>query len=1817
MLAGPAAAQETATDRRIVAIPDSDFFGGDYDILRETTLDACQAACLDDGRCVAFTFNTQSGWCFLKETAGERRPAAGAVSGRIVTASDVDTAATRRAELGFLPADLLDDADRVALAIAGRVPDTDDAAELARQGRSAYDGGRFEDATESFRDALTLEPGGFHRWQDLLAAALRIETDDWQKREDLLRDNQAVAVATYLRATTEAERADALAWIGGALEDARQWKPAILSYRASLALRETPSLRATYDRLVADFGFKLVDHRIDADVAAPRICLIYSDDLGVAGEAAGDYVRVTGEAAGDYVRVTGGARLAIAASGREICIDGVRHGGRYTVIARAGLPAFDGEVTPTTIELDLYVRDRSPSVRFPGNAYLLPGHEGATIPVATVNATSLTARLYRVGDRAMARVIGDGAFLGQLSADGGDRLAQTSGELVWEGTIEVESEANAETIGAIPVRDLTGPIEPGAYVLTATTDLVQDRPWEAQATQWFIASDLGLSTHAGRDSVHVTVRSLADATPVPGAALRLVARNNRVLAEATADDSGRAVFDPGLLAGRDSLAPALLVAETDGGDGDYAILDLTRAEIDLSDRGVAGRPPPQPLDVFLTTERGVYRPGETVHLTALVRDHAANAAADLPLTMVVRRPDGKAEEPRRLGTQSLGGVVETLAMAGDAMRGTWRAAIHVDPDDDALADVAWLVEDFLPERLDVSLTHAGTPVAPGGTADVTVAVRHLYGAPGAGLEVTGSIDLRPERALETHPGFLFGLADEEARPDRTFLSTVVTDAGGEAVLRAPVPSLGSRTGLAKAILTAVATDSGGRPVERSLTLAVDDPRPRLGIRPLFEGTAPENSTVAFDVAAVVPDGATPIGEATWNLAAVHRDFQWFRRNGRWDYRAIHRTERIASGTVDLAAGAPARLDADVEWGTYELTVSAGHAVLPASVRFEAGWRSDGATLETPEALSVTLDRPSYRIGATARVRINAPFAGVADIMVADDRIIDRFSVEVADDGATVDLPVTEAWGAGAYVLVTAFRPMNLAAGRMPARAMGVAWAGVDPGDRRLEVAIDVEDTLRPRSSVPVTLRLANLSPGEPAFVTLAAVDVGILNLTGFDTPDPDGWYFGQRRLGLGIRDVYNYLIDRTVGTAVRVRTGGDASPMRLDGPPPPETLMAFHAGLVAVDDRGTATIDVPLADFNGTVRFMAMAWSATGVGHAAREAVVRDPVVVAASLPRFLAPGDTSRIALDIANVEDLAGEAYLSVVADPGLVDVPPGRADTALDLTGLDRTTFAVPITALRPGKAEIRVRLDLPDGTVLDKPLALDIRDNAPPSLVASTFDLAPGATLTLDDELTASFRPGTWRATLTASAAARLDLAGMLRTLDRYPYGCSEQITSRALPLLYLADVASAAGIAGDDAVRERIDEAIRRLVARQDATGSFGLWGIGGGDLWLDAYVTDFLVRAAETGRDVPPTALRLALDNLRNRIAYSPDFSQGGVEVAYGLFVLARSGEAALGDLRYFANARMDDFLTPLAKAQLGAALKLYGEQETAERVFRDAIADLADGETGGYRFDYGSGLRDGAAILTLASEVGVAASRTDALIRHVADGWASGRRLSTQDQAWSLMAANALISGAARPRFRLDGEPREGALFRRMGESDLAAGLTLTNDGDRPLHVVLTGTGVSLEPEPAGGPLGTLTRTYLDIKTGQPVDIATVEQGRRLVVVLSVLFAGTEGGRFIVDDPLPAGFEIDNPNLLRSGEVSALNLDLSEPVRTAEFRDDRFIAAFDRRDDGLARRDFAYIVRAVSPGVFAHPAAIVEDMYRPQNRSRTGAGMVRIDAAP
>ncbi|WP_460448547.1 alpha-2-macroglobulin family protein [Alsobacter sp. SYSU BS001988] len=1693
-----------------------------------------------------------------------------------------------------------------AAAAQGKQPD-----QLRREAATLLGRGDARRALGLLTQALALDPRDAASWLAYARATLATDPKDASERWRLTERATASAYMAYQRAAARPDEAAALAALGEAYGARESWRSALDAYRTSLQIADNAKVRPVYEAMREKYGFRILDYKVDSDSSAPRVCFQFSEAL------ARGKVDFT-----PFVAVSGSANAAVTADGRQLCVDGLKHGERYAVVLRQGLPSSVEETLLKSADYEIYVRDRSPQVRFTGKNYVLPrvGQEG--VPVVSVNTSKVAVAISRIGDRSLLPTVRSEDFLSQIGGTRAKQIADEEGVKIWSGTLDTAMELNRDVVTAFPVAEAVGKLEPGVYVMTARpagerSDSNDQDDYALRATQWFVVSDLGLTAFSGEDGVHVLVRSLASAEPLGGVELRLVARNNEILATRPTDAFGHVAFDPGLARGQGGLAPSLVVA-TDS-KGDYGFLDLGQAAFDLTDRGVKGRVAPRALDAMLYTERGVYRSGETVNVTALLRDLKGVAMPGLPLTLVAKRPDGVEYKRAVVEDQGLGGRAFSLPLLPGAARGSWRVQAFADPKAPALGEVSFLVEDYVPERIELDLKPRQPSLRSGEPAQIDVAARYLYGAPGAELDVTGEYSIQPLEgpALPGLDGYVVGLQDEPfENVSGEIEDKAVTDARGRAAVTVALPDVAAPRPV-QARITLRVGETGGRAVERSVTLPIRPKGPVPAVKKLF-GDLAEGAAATFDVVMAGPDGQRLARKGLqWTLQKVERRYQWFNQEGRWNYEAVKSARRIADGAIDVAADQPARLSIPVQWGSYRLDLRGGGEGGDTSVTFTVGWSGD-ATADTPDMLEVSLDKPAYRAGETMRLKLAPRFAGKATVAVVSDSVRELTVVDVKAGENAVDVPVKADWGAGAYVVALAHRPLDVAAKRLPGRALGVAWFAVDRDARSIGVSLGAPEKMRPRQKLELPIRLAGLSAGEEAYVTVAAVDVGILNLTRYEAPRPFDFFFGQRQMGTEIRDLYGFLIDGMQGVRGAIRSGGDSAALSGDASPPTQEPVSRYSGVVRVGPDGEAKVSFDIPGFNGSVRVMAAAWAKGRVGSATADVIVRDPVVVAGTLPRFLNLGDQSRFFMQIDNVEGPAGD-YTIDLDIRGPLAIPAAATRSVVKLEANGRTSVVIPVTATGVGPAGVDLRLTGP-GLDATQSFAIRVQPGAGAVYRRIVRPLPPGTSLTVSNDLVADFVPGTASVSLAVSPAGAIDVPALLQALDRYPYGCSEQVVSRAMPLLYVNKLARAEALALDDRTDDRIRDAIDRVLSRQDANGAFGLWSVGGSeDAWLDAYVTDFLTRARERGFAVPQKALDIALDRLRNTVANASEVEQGkGQELAYAIYVLARNGRPVMGDLRYLADTKLNAFGSPLARAQVAAALALLGDRGRAQSAFTsavDAIRGLRDDRLS--RPDYGTRLRDGAGILALAAEASQGRDLLQRASAVVDEARSATTHTSTQENAWMVLAAEGLAKDAETLRLTVDGAPRPGALFRNWkGEALEGRPVTVANAGQVPSQAVITLSGAPSTPEPAASQGYTVERSYYKLD-GTKVEPATLRQNDRLVVVLKVTEPEAKYARLLLVDMLPAGLEIDNPKLVDGDALQGLSW-LKRDVEPAasEYRDDRFAAAIDRSPDQLAVFSLAYMARAVSPGRFVHPPATVEDMYRPDRFGRTAHGSLEVTAA-
>jgi len=1565
---------------------------------------------------------------------------------------------------------------------------------------------------------------------------------------------------------------------------------------------------------------------------------------------------------GDWVKLTPTADARLRVADKALCFDGLSLGRRYKIAMTSGLPAADGSKLAEPIETEVDFGDRAKLVSFAGQGFILTRDAPGGVTLDTVNVDSVAVEVLRINDRLAPGMIQSLRGGEQNYRWGLQTLAERSARPIWSGTMETKGAHNEVMHTAFPLSKVAKPSQPGVYVLIAANaqglkprDQEHQFLWQRSedfqfAEQFVVETDIALTAVKAADGLHVFARSLSTAAPQGDVEIQMQARDSEILGSAKTDGAGHAVFAPGLLRGTGAATANMIVAY--GAAQDFALLDLNQPAFDLSDRGVTGRDAAGPLDAFVYTERGIYRPGERIHAVALLRDRIGQAIEDGALTLALRKPNGVTFKKVNLAPQAAGGFRLDVDLPDTASRGIWHLEAS-DADGKLIGDASVEVQDFVPQRLKVTARTAITKLHPKDPVEIQIDGRFLYGAPASGLgaEAQMSIAVDPAPFQQSAQGYRFGVPNDSFKPQEVELEAGGSDDNGHAVAKGQLDTVPPPNVALKAVITAGLQEPGGRVTSDQVSLPIRSAPLMIGIRPRFkDGRVREGEDAGFEIIAVDEDGKPVPAHLHWTLIDRIGHYDWFLSGGRWNFHRTDTEKAIASDDLDVTADRPAVVTRKFDWGNYRLVVE-GPGGATASYGFYSGWMATAGAADTPDKVDVTVERERYKVGETARLRIVPPYAGKVRLMMARDKVFDTRELDVPREGTTIEVPVSTDWGSGAYALASLYRPADGGKGHLPVRAIGLAWIGVDPGAHQLGVSVKLPDKVVPRQTIELPVTVAGGTSGEPVYLTLAAVDEGILQLTRFKTPDPTAFYFGQRRLAVEIRDDYGHLLDGAEGEAGALRSGGDA----FGGkglPVVPTRSVALFEGPIKVSPDGTAKIPIAIPDFEGELRVMAIAFSKSGVGKGEGPLTVRDPVVPDVALPRFLAPGDQGRMTVLVDNRDGAAGDYRFEVKVD-GAASLPDAKP-WSFALAAGERKTTTIPIAGTAEGIAKVTATLTGPKGLRIVRDWSISVRGAHYPLTLETVALQHQGESFTLDPHTLDAFVPGSVTTQLSYSKLAGIDVPGLLQSLWRYPYGCTEQLSSTAFPLVYYDDPTLATGAADKAAIRQRVQDAVDRIVDRQDPEGTFGLWRAGDGlaSDWLNLYALDFLLHAKTAGFDVPDSAVERGYANAENLVrgpgqfAYQNGGRADNDALAYAAWLLAPVHRVDLGRLRQLHDglqarptlvswgAAANSEANALALGQLSGALSILGDRSRGASAMRLAVVNVERPTVALWweRLLYWSRLRDAAGLLAVASESDQL-RQVQPLVPKLQALSKTPDLLTTQEKAWMLIAAHAVTAGEASVGLTLNGSAVTGARGQAAfmpSAAEVAGGYTVTPT----THDLWRTLSVHGSPKTAPSAMSaglTLKKSYFAMD-GSALDPANLPQNRRFIVSLEGSASDKALHRVALVDLLPAGWEIEA--VLRPDQAPDF-LDGLTRLRVGEKRDDRLVAAFDLGEEGYryfrfwesdddkkadepakqGRFHVAYVVRAVTPGSFTLPEVVVEDMYHPGTMARTDAGTATVVA--
>ncbi len=1524
---------------------------------------------------------------------------------------------------------------------------------------------------------------------------------------------------------------------------------------------------------------------------------------------------VNPEAARRFITVSPQAEFTAVADGNRLRLSGkFLPGQKYALTVGAGLEGADEVALPKDWTRDFTVPDLPARVDFADEGMFLSRSGYKTLALESVNLRSARVAVDRVYPNNIYALYQYQGYYARSERTYGDYFPTSLGDRIAAFDLPLGGERNQEATTQLGLAQYIKDSSPGLYRV-----LVDHRNSREYTQRWVLITDLGIAARRAGNDWLVWVASFADVRPVPGVALTFLSNQNQVMATARTDASGLARVtvpdDPAK-----KRAPFLILAEK---GQDFSFLLLPQAGMDLTGLDVGGADiAPEGFSAYLYGERDIYRPGEAVHGAALVRDAGLAAPKPMPFVLKVTDPKGSTLAARTLRTDGQGLAEFSLDLPGFARTGRYTAQLLAG--EKAIGTYSFLVEEFVPDRIKAEISPREMRPGPGEDLGFAVDGAYLYGAPAAGLSVEAKVRLTPaDFTPKGFEGYVFG------DPERTFNDQEILaadgrlDDAGQANFNATVPSGLRPPAALNAVLTARVQESGGRGVTATRILPVHAYDGYPGLRRLRSSAQTPNQPVDFSYVYVTSDGKE--APAPRLVATLIRDV-WRSVVRRTPAGSLYYEAEATPVTVLTQAIEPGQATGSFRitpptYGSYRLLLENPATGATASLSFYAGgWGFSPWALKNPARLELVPDKDEHESGEVAEYQVRAPFPGTLLVTVEGSEVHDVQVLTLTGNTGRIRVPVKAAYSPNVYVTAMLVRAAGDLEPGGVARAFGAAPLSVNRFRNRLDVRIAAEPRVRPNRTLEVAVQA---TPG--AVLTLAAVDEGILQLVDQKDPDPFGHFYAKRRLGVAPFDIFAMLLPELEPRQGASPTGGDADLQRLRQFVSTSGIrrvkpVAYWFGPVVADAAGKATFQVPLPEFQGALRLTAVASAGKRFGAARATTLVRSPLVLTPTLPRFLGTGDGLLAPVTLRNDTPVDGSFRLrmevagaaSTNGTDQVLDIPKGREATTL-----------FPVSAgMLEGAASFRFTAG-GNGETAESAVELPVRSPLPPRAVVAQG--AVNATdMALPSDGGAGMAPGSARRTLRIGLPLVRYGSG-LSYLLHYPYGCVEQTTSSAFPLIYFKDLAKALNpkfFAWRDPAL-LVQAGVYRLRSMLTDSGGLAMWPGGGSPHpWGTVYAAHFLLEARQAGYDVDEIFLHEVLGYVAGLARNAPaDQAWDRERTAYALYVLARAGKPDLAAMNLL-RSRLPAGPPLHVALLLGGAYALTGDLDSQTKIVGSASGE--DDATPAYPENFGSARRNlGMALQTALDTKALDLAEAGRLALRLADNLKPGRWwwYNTQETATGFMALGkyfAAVGGL---------EPYAGRVLAGDTEVGTFTGpdpVVFTDiPGDAPLRIVLDKGkpgSVFFSLETRGLPLpGTYESqssgieaesTLLD-RAGDPVQGAVLRQGDLLVLRTNVRSTKMDIDNVVVMQLLPAGLEVENTRLASTEGLAWVEKAQVKPDYQ-DLRDDR-ILIFSR----LPRREWVTnysLVRVVHQGDFTLPPVQAEAMYDPTLLGSGREGRVQVE---
>jgi uncharacterized protein YfaS (alpha-2-macroglobulin family) len=1344
-----------------------------------------------------------------------------------------------------------------------------------------------------------------------------------------------------------------------------------------------------------------------------------------------------------------------------------------------------------------------------------------------------------------------------------------------------------------------------------------DKYW-VRDSRYISLSDIGLITKEGEDKVFVFANSIKTSKSMAGVNVAVYGANNQLIGSAPTNAEGVAEI-PCVQKEFGGFNPAMVIAKT---DDDFNYLPFSNTRVNTSRFDVGGkRNNPSGLDAFVYAERDIYRPGERVNFSVVIRDREWKSPGEIPLKINFLLPNGKELKSIRKTLNEEGSIEGNLDISGSAITGSYSMEVYTS-NDVLLATKNFSVEEFVPDRIRVNTKLDKQFLRPGEVTKLSINAMNFFGPPAANRNYETEIQIKQKNfSTSKFEDFDFSLSNTTSMLENKVMEGK-TDEQGNAAESFDIPAGFVNNGVLQANFYTTVFDETGRPVSKAASIDIYTQDVQFGIKRDWYYYYPLNQAVRFELAAVSKDGNASRGTARVEIwkqeyrTVLVRSGSHFRYESQTDNRLLSEsTLEVGANTVySYVPRSP---------GDYEIRISRPGAGSYVKRNFYSygSWGMTNTSFEvnTEGNIDIDLEKKSYFSGETVKAIFKTPFSGRMLVTLERDKVISYQYVEVTNRTASLDLKLDGKHVPNVYITATLIKPHEFSDIPLTV-ATGFQNVKVEEKSRLIPVEILAEKSVRSKTSQTIRVKA---SPGS--YVTLAAVDNGVLQVTNFQTPDPYNYFYQKRALQVSAYNIYPLLFAELRARLSSTGGDGELDMTKRTNPMPAKRIkvVSYWSGIKKADGNGQAEFKFDIPQFSGELRLMAVSYKGQCFGGAENTMTVADPIVISTALPRFLSPGDTVNVPVTISNTTAKASNVTASLQVNGSLRVLGNNNQTVSLGAKSEGRANFSV-VANSSIGVGQVNVSVKGMGETFTDN-TEISVRPPSTLQKVTESGSIAGGSNKKINIGLR-DFIEGSTDYKLVISRSPALELGEHLRYLVQYPYGCTEQTVSAAFPQLYYGDMADLMQLnkQGKLNANSNIMEAIRKIKMRQLYSGAVTLWdGEGTEDWWATVYSAHFLLEAKKAGFDVDDGLLSTMLNYLNNRLRnketinyyYNRDQQKkiAPKEVAYSLYVLAQANRSNVSTMNYYkANSSL---LALDSRYLLSAAYAIAGDKKSFAALLPTSFSgEESVPQTGG---SYYSDVRDEAIALNALIDTDPSHPQISVMARHVQDKLKTRRYLSTQERSFAFLALGKLARSAGKSDVSADVMVNGKVVAHVEGgqwKGDKAAlksnNVEIVTKGNGRLYYFWEAEGISS----SGGYKE--EDSYLKVRKrfynrfGQPITGNTFKQNDLVVVAITLERSySTNIENVVITDLLPAGFEIENP---RTKEIPGMDWikDASTPT-ALDVRDDRIHFFVDANE---SKKTYYYAVRAVSPGNYKMGPVSADAMYNGEYHSYHGAGVIRVE---